>query len=317
MEFIEHNSPHIRRSRTARRCMQHVMIALLPATLCAFYYFGLPAVSLTLTCIASCCMAEWGIAVGLFGDVRKFTPWAAALTGWLLALNLPSSLPIWMAVIGSVFAIGIGKMAFGGLGCNIFNPALVGRVFLLISFPVAMTTWPVAGSWFQADGATGATILGMLKQGDLAEASCSYADMLVGNMGGSIGEVSAGAILIGLAYLMVVKIITWHIPVAVIATVAIFDFCIGTAPALDILSGGLLFGSVFMATDYVTSPMTHKGMLIYGAAIGLITVIIRRWGAYPEGMSFAILIMNGFTPLINRYTRPVRFGTSQERRSAA
>ena len=317
MEFIEHNSPHIRRSRTTRRCMQHVMIALLPATLCAFYYFGLPAVLLTLTCIASCCLAEWGIAVWLFGDVRRFSPWAAALTGWLLALNLPSSLPLWIAVIGSIFAIGIGKMAFGGLGCNIFNPALVGRVFLLISFPVAMTTWPLAGNGFHADGATGATILSILKQGALADGSYSYTDMIAGNMGGSMGEVASVAIIIGLVYLLALRVISWHIPVSIIATVALFDLCIGTAPLVDILSGGLLFGSIFMATDYVTSPMTHKGMLVYGVAIALITVIIRRWGAYPEGMSFAILIMNGFTPLINRYTRPARFGASKERRAAA
>jgi electron transport complex protein RnfD len=205
-------------------------------------------------------------------------------------------------------------MAFGGLGCNIFNPALVGRVFLLISFPVAMTTWPLPGGIFAgADGATGATILARMKMGELDAESLSYVDMLLGNMGGSIGEVGAIALLIGFVYLLFQRVISWHIPVAIVATVAVLDLLIGAPIGVNLLSGGLLLGAIFMATDYVTSPMTHRGMIIYGVLIGVVTVVIRQWGVYPEGMSFAILIGNAVTPLINRWIRPTRFA---ERRSA-
>ncbi len=307
-EYILRNSPHIRGRLTAKMCMWHVIIALLPATLCAFYYFGLPAIAVTATSIGCCLASEWLIARYLLSRVSRASLVAAALTGLLLALNLPSTLPLWTVAIGSAVAIGIGKMCYGGLGCNIFNPALVGRVFLLISFPALMTYWAIPGSAFEADATTGATLLSALKQGHLPDESYAYCDLFLGNRGGSLGETGALALLAGLAYLLWKRIITWHIPVAIIATVIVFDLLLGVQAGIDVLSGGLLLGAVFMATDYVTSPVDKTGMLIYGAMIGIITVCIRRWGAYPEGMSFAILIMNGFTPLINRYCKPRRFG---------
>lgn len=303
------NSPHIHRSRTTSGCMLHVMVALLPALLCAAYYFGLPAMRVLLLSIAGCTLSEWAVARFMLGKGNTLKDGSALLTGILLAFNLPSSLPWWMVLIGSFVAIGIGKMAFGGLGCNIFNPALVGRVFLLISFPVAMTTWPVPGSGFScADGLTGATVLGRIKMSGFSDATFDYMDAFVGNVGGSLGEVSAMALIAGGIYLMVIKVISWHIPVSVLVTVAVFDMLIGSPVEVNLLSGGLLLGAIFMATDYVTSPMTHAGMVVYGIMIGIITVVIRTWGAYPEGVSFAILIMNGFTPLINRLMRPRRFG---------
>ena len=212
-------------------------------------------------------------------------------------------------------AIGIGKMTFGGLGQNPFNPALVGRVFLLISFPVQMTTWPLPGQLTSyLDATTGATPLGLVALGELDKLP-STTDLLMGSMGGSLGEVSALALLLGCAFMLWRKIITWHIPVSILGTVFVFSGLLYLAspsnyvdPSTALLTGGLMLGACFMATDYVTSPMSHKGQLIYGVCIGLLTVIIRNWGAYPEGMSFAILIMNAFTPLINTYCKPTRFG---------
>ncbi|MDE6693521.1 MAG: RnfABCDGE type electron transport complex subunit D [Muribaculaceae bacterium] len=305
---IQHTSPHIRRKRTASMCMWHVVTALIPTTICALYFFGLPALEVIVAAVAVSVGAEWLIARYMMGDAGKASLPAAALTGLLLALNLPSIAPLWTVAAGAVFAIGICKMAFGGLGCNIFNPAIGGRVFMLISFPVAMTTWPVPGVAFQADGHTGATLLSALKEGAIPDSAYTFVDMLSGNMGGSMGEVSSAALLLGLAYLLALRVITWHIPTAIIGTVVVLDLCLGIQAGIDILSGGLLLGAIFMATDYVTSPMTGKGMLLYGALIGVITVVIRRWGAYPEGVSFAILIMNGFTPLINKYMKPRIYG---------
>lgn len=308
-KLIFSGSPHIRRRRDTPAIMLHLLIALVPALVCSIYYFGLPALITVLIAVASCCGVEWIINTLMLRRKNSLGDLTAVVTGVLLAFNLPSNLPWYMIVFGSVIAIGVAKMAFGGLGCNIFNPALTGRVFLLISFPVAMTTWPLPGGGFSAapDGATGATILSRLKLESLDPGTLDYLDMALGNLGGSLGEVGAFAIIIGFIYLLAVKVITWHIPVTIIAVTAVFEALIGGAVGANLLSGGLLLGAVFMATDYVTSPMTHKGMLIYAAAIGCITVIIRQWGAYPEGMSFAILIMNGFTPLINRVTRPKRF----------
>ncbi len=293
--------------------MWHVVIALVPTTLCALYFFGLPALEVLVTAVAVSVAAEWLIARYMFGNPEKASLPSAALTGMLLALNLPSIAPLWTVAFGAIFAIGICKMAFGGLGCNIFNPAIGGRVFMLISFPVAMTTWPVPGAGFRADGSTGATLLSALKEGALPDSAYQFVDLLSGNIGGSMGEVSALALLIGLAYLLMMRVITWHIPVAIIGTVVVMDLCLGVQAGIDVLSGGLLLGAIFMATDYVTSPMTEKGMLLYGALIGVITVVIRRWGAYPEGVSFAILIMNGFTPLINKYMKPRIYGHTRRK----
>lgn len=303
-------SPHVHTRRTVQGAMLHVIIALMPALLCALWYFGLPALRVTAVSIAACMATEWLITRFMLGRPSSLGNLSALLTGLLLALNLPASLPWWTEVMGAVFAVGIAKMAFGGLGCNIFNPALAGRVFLLISFPALMTSWPLAGSGFHAapDGATGATLLGRIKLGETVGADAlSGLDMFLGNMGGSLGETGALALILGFIYLLCTRVISWHIPVAIVATVAVADWALGAPVAANVLGGGLLLGAIFMATDYVTSPMTRTGMVVYGVLIGLITVVIRQWGAYPEGMSFAILLGNATTPLINLWLRPQRF----------
>jgi Na+-translocating ferredoxin:NAD+ oxidoreductase subunit D len=250
---------------------------------------------------------------------------SAILTGILLAFNVPSNLPLWMLIIGCLVAIGVGKMTFGGLGNNPFNPALVGRVFMLISFPVQMTSWPLPLGFHTGylDAATGATPLGILKEGiraggsvqQLMEQIPSHMQLFLGQMGGSLGEIAAAALLLGFVYMLYKKIITWHIPLTIFATIIIFTGILWTIdpsknadPLFHLLTGGVMLGAIFMATDYVTSPMTPKGMILYSIGIGVITVIIRVYGAYPEGVSFAILIMNAFVPLINRYIKPNRFG---------
>lgn len=310
-------SPHLHTRRTTGAAMRHVLVALIPAILCSLYYFGLPALGVLLVSVASCVAVEWAVTRFMLRRPSSIADGSAVLTGVLLALNLPANLPLWMVVAGAIMAIGIAKMAFGGLGCNIFNPALVGRVFLLISFPVAMTSWPLPAAGFgDADGATGATILGMVKTSGADPSQFAVADMITGNMGGSMGEVSAAAILIGFVYLLAFRIIKPDIPVAIIVGLAAVDLAAGYPVGIDILSGGLLLGAVFMATDYVTSPMTRKAMWVYGIFIGIITAVIRSWGAYPEGMSFAILIMNGFTPLLNRYMRPALFSPRRKEAKA-
>lgn len=303
-------SPHAQTPTTVTRLMLHVIIALVPAVLVALYYFGIGAAIVIATSIVGCVAAEYLITRYMMGRKPSIGNLSAVLTGLLLALNLPSNIPVWMILIGCVVAIGIGKLTFGGLGCNIFNPALVGRVFLLLSFPVAMTTWPepIVNRMAYTDATTGATILGQLKMGLVQPSDINLLDAAIGNIGGSLGEVGAIALIIGFIYLLCFRVITWHIPVAIVGTVALFSLCIGAPVGVEILSGGLLLGAIFMATDYVTSPMSRSGMLLYGVMIGIITLIIRQWGAYPEGMSFAILIMNGVTPLINRYMKPRKFG---------
>ncbi|MCI9286115.1 MAG: RnfABCDGE type electron transport complex subunit D [Muribaculaceae bacterium] len=303
-------SPHAQTSTTVTRLMLHVIIALVPAVLVALYYFGLGAAIVIAASIAGCVAVEYLITRFMLGQKPSIGNLSAVLTGLLLALNLPANIPVWIILIGCIVAIGIGKMTFGGLGCNIFNPALVGRVFLLLSFPVAMTTWPepLVNRMAYTDASTGATILGQLKMGVINASDVNLLDAALGNVGGSLGEVGAIALIIGFVYLLCFKVITWHIPVSIIATVAVFSALVGAPVGVELLSGGLLLGAIFMATDYVTSPMSHKGQLVYGCMIGLITIIIRQWGAYPEGMSFAILIMNGVTPLINRYMKPRKFG---------
>lgn len=304
-------SPHFHTRRTVSTCMWHVIIALLPALACSIYFFGVGALIVIVTALLGCMATEYVINRWMFGNEdATLANGSAILTGLLLAFNLPSNLPVWIVLIGSVVAIGIGKMSFGGLGCNIWNPALVGRVFLLISFPVQMTSWPIPGenTWNYLDATTGATTLGMLKLGETTPEAINLAHNAIGFMGGSLGEVSAIALLIGFVYLLCVKVITWHIPVAVLGAVALFTLCIGDNIAIELLSGGLILGACFMATDYVTSPMSHKGMIVFGVLIGVITVIIRKWGAYPEGVSFAILLANSVVPLIDRYIKPSKFG---------
>ena len=309
-------SPHVHSGDTVSNKMIGVFIALIPAYLAGLYFFGLGALIISLTAILSCVAFEYLIQRFILKWSITITDGSAALTGILLAFNLPTNLPVWQVVIGSFVAIGIAKMSFGGLGNNPFNPALVARVFLLISFPAQMTSWPKPIPWNPSylDAVTAATPLAILK-GQFSEVP-STLNLFIGNVGGSMGEVSALALLIGFAYLLIRKIITWHIPVSILATVALFtailhfanpDAFIGT-PVYHLLTGGLMLGAIYMATDYVTSPMTSRGMLIFGVGIGVITVIIRVFGAYPEGVSFAILIMNAFTPLINKYVKPKRFG---------
>ena len=321
-------SPHVHSGDSVQKNMYGVIIALLPALLVSFFMFGLGAVVVTLTSVAACVFFEWAITKFILKrEVCTICDGSAALTGLLLAFNLPSNLPIWIIIIGALVAIGVGKMTFGGLGCNPFNPALVGRIFLLISFPVQMTSWPTAGQWSSyLDAQTGATPLAIMKQaitsGDASvlEQLPSLGSLLLGipdycTMGaGSLGEISAGALLLGFVYMLWKKIISWHIPVSILGTVFVFSGLMHLAnpvyadPVSVLFTGGLMLGAIFMATDYVTSPMTHKGMIIYGVAIGFLTVVIRNFGAYPEGMSFAIFIMNAFTPLINTYCKPKRFG---------
>ena len=317
-------SPHIHGGRSTKRIMWMVIASLIPALYIALYTFGVGALVVTCICVGSCVLTEWIITQFVMKRPVTIFDGSAILTGLLLAFNLPSILPWWMAVIGSVMAIGVGKMSFGGLGCNIWNPALVGRVFLLISFPAAMTTWPAevgagarmmvttGASTHAVDATSGATLLSMMKTNGADSLDPDYLGMMIGNMNGSLGEVGSFALLAGLIFLLCMRIVTWHIPVAVLGSAAFFSWVFGGNPILDLFAGGLILGACYMATDYVTSPMSHKGQIIYGVFIGLITIIIRRFGSYPEGVSFAILLMNSFTPLINRYCRPMPFGEKQK-----
>ncbi len=318
-------SPHVHGTDSVERNMYGVIIALMPALLVSFYFFGVGSVVVMATSVAACVFLEWAINKYMLDNPRNTVmDGSAVLTGLLLGFNLPSNLPIWMILIGAVFAIGFAKMPFGGLGNNLFNPALVGRAALLVAFPAQMTTWPKVGQLGSyLDAETGATPLALMKQaiksGDASvlDQLPTSLDLFLGNHpdgAGAMGEICALALLLGLAYMLWKKIITWHIPVSIIVTVFVFSGLMHMTspvyadPVSVILSGGLMLGAIFMATDYVTSPMTPKGQIIYGVCIGLLTVIIRNWGAYPEGMSFAILIMNAFTPLINNYVKPIRYG---------
>ena len=318
-------SPHAHGTDTVEKNMYGVIIALMPALLVSFYFFGIGSAIVCATSVVACVFFEWAINKFMLKNERNtIMDGSAVLTGLLLGFNLPSNLPIWIIIIGALFAIGVAKMTFGGLGNNLFNPALVGRAALLVAFPAQMTTWPKIGQLTSyLDAETGATPLAVMKEaiktGDasILEQLPSSLALFVGNHpdgGGAMGEVCARALLLGLVYMLWKKIITWHIPVSIIGTVFILAALMHLAnpayanPFAVIFSGGLMLGAIFMATDYVTSPMTAKGQLIYGVAIGVLTVVIRNWGAYPEGMSFAILIMNAFTPLINTYVKPKRFG---------
>lgn len=314
-------SPHVHSGDSVAKNMVRVIVALLPAYAVALYSFGVGALIVSLTAMASCVLFEYLIQRFLLKGKCTINNYSALLTGLLLSFNLPSNLPWWIVVIGAAVAIGIGKMCFGGLGNNPFNPALVGRVFLLFSFPVQMTTWPRPLGWASSylDAETMATPLALIKGGNLEELPDAL-NMFLANTPGSLGEISALALLIGGIYLLATKVITWHIPVSILLTVAAFsailygiDPTVYPLPHVHLLSGGMMLGAIFMATDYVTSPMTHRGMLIYGFFIGIITMIIRVWGVYPEGMSFAILIMNAFTPIINKYVKPKRFGRVEKR----
>jgi electron transport complex protein RnfD len=315
-------SPHIHSADSTPKIMYRVVYAMIPAFIWSVFVFGIDALRVTLIAVAACLAFEFLIQKYLMKIKPTVTDGSALITGILIAFNVPSNLPWWIVVIGSLAAVGIGKLSFGGLGSNIFNPALVGRVFMLISFPVQMTSWPV-NNRSGIDAVTSATPLGIIKEGiangtpisELSKNLPSTVEMLFGEIGGSLGEISAVLLILGGVYLLFKKVITWHIPVSVIATVALVAAVfwlvnpeIYINPLYHVLTGGLMLGAIFMATDMVTSPMNPKGQIIYGVGIGLITIAIRLFGAYPEGISFAILIMNAFTPLINTYVKPKRFG---------
>ena len=295
---------------------------MIPALLWSVFVFGLDALWIILIAVGACLAFEYIIQKYILKVTPSINDGSALITGILLAFNVPANLPWWIMIIAALIAVGVGKLSFGGIGSNVFNPALVGRVFMLISFPVHMTSWPVT-TGNDIDALTTATPLGIIKEGltagtpvsELMRELPSSAGMLLGTMSGSLGEVSALLLILGGAYMLYKKVITWHIPISIIATVAavaaifwMVDPQSYVNPVYHVLTGGLMLGAIFMATDMVTSPMNPRGQLIFGAGIGLITISIRLFGAYPEGISFAILIMNAFTPLINNYVKPKRFG---------
>ena len=324
-QFIVAPSPHVHGSNSTQRLMLDVVVALLPAWAVSIFFFGWGAVITTLVAVGACILFEYLIQKYLIKGLSTINNLSAVVTGILLAFNLPTNISPFLVVLGSLIAIGIAKMTFGGLGSNLFNPALVGRVFLLISYPVQMTSWPapILSRTHYIDAVTGATPLGIVKEAvkagkpvsEIVSSMPSYMDLFIGNMGGSLGEVSALALLLGFAYLLIRKVITWHIPIAIFGTIAIFSGILWMVnperfidPVFHLITGGVMLGAIYMATDYVTSPMTPRGMIYYAVGIGALTILIRDFGAYPEGVSFAILLMNATTPLINKYVKPKSFG---------
>ena len=300
------SSPHTHSHANVTRIMLDVIIALIPTTAMGFYFFGMPAVWTVATCVSTAIVTEALCRLIMKRD-NTIGDLSAVVTGLLLALNLPAGLPLWMAVVGSVFAIFIAKQVFGGLGMNPFNPALAARAFMLISFTGPMTTWLKPICHCPVTSATPTEAMTMATPLATKNFPAIW-DMLIGNMPGCIGEVSALALIIGAIYLIVRKVITWHIPAAFLVTAAVYSLVAGMCPTQQLLSGGIMIGACFMATDYVTSPTTAKGKLIFGFGCGLLCMLIRQFGAYPEGCSFAILIMNAICPLINRWTQPKPFG---------
>ncbi len=323
-KLIVSPSPHIHSKVRTKNLMLDVVIALLPAVIVSVVFYGLGELLVLAVSVLSCILIEYLITRYLLKKPSTIGDFSAAVTGILLALNLPSTTPWWVVFIGAVVAIGVAKMSFGGLGQNVFNPALVGRVFLLISFPKYMTRWEIPQGLFGADAVSGATPLGAIKEGlmqggsvpdIMAQHGYSYSQMLFANIGGSAGEACAIAILAGFIYLVVRKVIKPWITLSILGTVAGFSLIFWLAnpaqftdPVFNLLTGGLLLGSCFMATDYVTSPMSTKGGVIYGIGIGFLTLMIRYFGSYPEGMSFAILIMNCTVPLLNNWFHQKKYG---------
>ncbi|NLK68727.1 MAG: RnfABCDGE type electron transport complex subunit D [Clostridiaceae bacterium] len=310
------SSPHLRDNVSTRRIMLDVIIALIPATIAGIIFFGMRSALVVVATVAASVLTEYIMRKGL-GRGQTISDLSAAVTGLLLALNLPPSIPIWIAVVGAVIATGLIKQLFGGLGQNFMNPALGARAILTVSWARWMTEWtdPLfvdAVSTATVDAVSTATPLGVLKEGGAS--TFSYLDMFLGNVPGCIGETSALAILLGLAYLLFRRVISWHIPTFFVGTVALSTWILGPGgvftgdPLYHVLSGGLLIGAVFMATDYATCPMTRKGRIIYAIGCGALTVLFRLYGSMAEGVSFAILLMNIVTPMIDRYTVPVAFG---------
>lgn len=301
--LILSSPPFVSEGETIERVMWRVNLVLLPALAWGVWSFGLDALRVAASCVASCVLAE-AAAQRIMQRPVTVSDGSAVVTGILLAFNLPPGIPTWMTVVGSVAAIAIAKQAFGGLGFNIFNPALIGRAFLLASYPVPMTSWRPYGA---CDGVTCATPLGIIKE-KLALPLPSYADMFLGRTGGCIGETSTLLLLAGALYLLWRRDITWHAPASFLGCLAIASRLSGRDPAFAVLAGGAVLGALFMATDMVTVPLSWKGRLIFGAGCGCITAVIRSWGGYPEGVCYAILLMNALTPVIDRYTQPRRFG---------
>ena len=317
-KLIVSPSPHLHTKTSTKSLMRDVVIALLPAVVVSVLFYGWSELLVLGVSVASCVLLEYLITKFLLKTTCTIGDWSAVITGVLLALNLPATTPWWVVLIGAVVAIGIAKMTFGGLGQNLFNPALVGRVFLLISFPTYMTDWtrPVESIAEGLDGISSATPLGIVaEKGVAALEKMDYLNMLFINIGGSAGELSAIALLLGFVYLLVRRVIRPYITLSIIATVAVFSgifWAINPAeytdPLFNILTGGLLLGAIFMATDYVTSPMSTWGGVVFGVGIGVITMLIRYFGAYPEGVSFAILIMNSVVPLLNKWFHTKKYG---------
>lgn len=312
--FNINSSPHIRTNQTVERIMYDVIIALLPALLFSIYFFGIRALIVTITSVITCILSEYFLNKFMKKENTHFDG-SAIITGILFAFVAPASIPIKYAIIGSFISISLGKIVFGGLGHNIFNPALVGRVFLMIAYPVAMTTWPLvegytgASQYINTDGVTGATALALMKKGESLVGLFQNPtwDMFWGKMGGSLGETSALALLLGGIYLVYKKHIDYRVPLTIFVTVGTIALIFNQNPIYHILSGGLVLGAFFMATDMVTTPYTKTGKIIFALGVAVITMIIRLKGSYPEGVAFSILIMNGVTPLINKYIKPKRF----------
>ena len=314
-------SPHIHAPVSTRSLMRDVVIALMPAVLVSVVFYGWSELLVLGVSVASCVLLEYLVTRFLMKKPSTIGDLSAVVTGILLALNLPSTTPWWVVFIGAVMAICVAKMTFGGLGQNVFNPAIAGRVFLLISFPTYMTHWEMPKGLFGADAVTGATPLGVVKEGLLQGGKLSvlispdYLQMLLTNIGGSAGEISALALLAGFVYLLARRVIRPHITLSIWVTVAVVALVFWlvnperfTGPVFNLLTGGMILGSCFMATDYVTSPMSVLGGIIYGVGIGFITMMIRYFGSYPEGMSFAILLMNAVVPLLNRAFHQKKYG---------
>ncbi len=296
-QLIVTSSPHVRATDSVSKIMWTVVISLLPAVLAAVYYFSFRAVAIILVSVLGAVATEY-IFQNVRGKEVTIADGSAVVTGVLLALTLPPTIPLWTVLVGSAVAIGLGKQVFGGLGHNPFNPALVGRAFLMAAYPVLMTTW-------QLDGQTTATPLNLFKmQGIMTDVW----QLFVGHIGGSLGETSAFALLIGFAYLLYKGYVNWRIPAGMIGTVFLLTLVFGQNPIFHLFAGSLMLGALYMATDMVSSPVTKSGRWLFGFGAGLIVVVIRLWGGYPEGVMYGILLMNTAVPLINRYTRPRSLG---------
>lgn len=314
--FVVSGTPHVRSKESIQSIMRDVIIALVPATAMGIYYFGIPALILIIAAIASSVIFE-ALCQKIMKKPVTVSDLSAVVTGLLLAMNLPAAAPVWVAIVGSAFAIIFGKQLFGGLGQNFINPALAGRAFLLASYPTEMTTWSVPNGLEVADAATYATPLAQLKAGNL---EASLGELMLGQCGGTIGETCAIALIIGGVYLLYKHVISWKIPVIYIATIAILFGALGRhgvrMPLQEIMAGGVMLGGIFMATDYASSPVTPKGQIIFAVGAGLITYLIRTFGGYPEGVSYSILIMNCCVPLIERFTEPTIFGALPKTKEA-